>query len=105
MVDFGSGIGSEQKGIRPAVVVQNDVGNKYSTTTLVCPVTSKTLKKKMPTHVEITPQDCSINKNSVVLCEQSRVIDKQRMIKKLGEIENLELICEINQKIAVSFGL
>ena len=104
LVYFGKGIGSEQNGVRPAVVVQNDIGNKYSTTTLVCPVTSKS-KKKMPTHVEITPNDCSVNENSVVLCEQSRVIDKQRMLKKLGEIKNMELINEINHKIAISFGL
>lgn len=104
MVNFGKGIGSEQNGVRPAVVVQNDMGNKYSTTTLVCPLTSKE-KKKMPTHVEITPADCSVNEKSIVLCEQSRVIDKQRMIKKLGEIKNIELINEINKKIAISFGL
>lgn len=103
-MDFGDGIGSEQKGIRPAIVVQNDVGNQFSPTTLVCPLTTRT-KRMMPTHVELKAKDCDVKEDSTVLCEQSRVIDKTRLIKQLGKIENQEMINAINRKIVISFGL
>lgn len=104
MIDLSNQVGSEQSGVRPAVIVQNEIGNIKSPTTIVCPLTSK--KKNMSaTHVELTPRDAGIVKDSTVLCEQVRVIDKARIRKKLGEVKNLQKIEDINQKILISFGL
>lgn len=103
-MDFGDGVGSEQKGIRPAIVVQNDKGNQFSPTTIVCPLTTKT-KKLMPTHVGISASECDVKEDSIVLCEQTRVIDKARLKRQLGKIENQKLLNDINSKIAISFGL
>lgn len=104
LVDLSQTIGSEQGGIRPAIIVQNEAGNMYSPTTIVCPLTSKS-KTNIPTHVSLTPEDCGIIKNSTVLCEQVRAISKERLKKKLGEIKNVEKINDINKKIIVSLGL
>lgn len=104
LIDLDHQIGSEQSGVRPAVIVQNEIGNIYSPTTIVCPLTSK--KKRMSaTHVELTPEDAGVMTDSIVLCEQVRVIDKARIRKKLGEVKNIEKINDINQKILVSFGI
>lgn len=104
LIDLSNQVGSEQSGIRPAVIVQNEIGNQYSPTTIVCPLTSK--KKNMSaTHVSLTPEDAGVVQDSVVLCEQVRVIDKARIKKKLGEVINLSKIEDINKKILVSFGI
>lgn len=104
LVDLSANLGSEQGGLRPAVVVQNDVGNQYAPTTIICPLTTQ--KKSLSvTHVDLSPKDCGIRQESTVLCEQVRVIDKARIKKKLGEIQNKEKINAINQKILVSFGI
>lgn len=104
LIDLSNQIGSEQSGVRPAIVVQNETGNMYSPTTIICPLTSKT-KTMLATHVELTTEDAGIIKDSTVLCEQVRVIDKTRIKKKLGEVTNMQKIADINQKILVSFGL
>ena len=104
LVDLTDQVGSEQSGVRPAVVVQNELGNAYSPTTIVCPLTSKN-KSLSATHVSLTPDEAGIIKDSTVLCEQVRVIDKTRIIKKLGEVNNRRKIEEINQKILISFGI
>ena len=105
LVDFSTAVvGSEQSGVRPAVIVQNELGNKNSTTTIVVPLTSKT-KTQIGTHVILSPSDCGILRESTALCEQLRVIDKQRLIKKLGEVTNREKIADLNRKIQVSLGL
>ena len=104
LVDLTSSEGSEQKGIRPAVVVQNEIGNQHSPTTIVCPLTSQ-IKNLSVTHVSLTPKDCGVIKDSVVLCEQLRVIDKVRIKKKLGEINNLSKIIDINKKIMIAVGI
>lgn len=104
LIDLSNQVGSEQGGIRPAVIVQNEMGNQYSPTTIVCPLTSK--KKNMSaTHVSLTPEDAGVVQDSVVLCEQVRVIDKVRIKKKLGEVINRSKIEDINNKILVSFGI
>lgn len=104
LIDLGDQIGSEQGGVRPSVIVQNEVGNIYSPTTIICPLTSK--KKNMSaTHVVLTPDDAGVVTDSTVLCEQVRVIDKTRIRKKLGEVSNLEKINDINKKILVSMGI
>lgn len=104
LIDLSNQVGSEQSGVRPAVVVQNETGNMYSPTTIICPLTSKT-KTMSVTHVQLTTDDAEIIRDSVVLCEQVRVIDKTRIRKRLGEVTNLQKIEDINQKILVSFGI
>lgn len=104
LVDLSDNYGSEQGGVRPAVIVQNNAGNTYSPTTLICPITSKS-KHMNKTHVELSPSDAAVVKSSVVLCEQARVIDKKRIKTKLGKIESQKKIEEINRRIAISFGL
>ena len=104
LVDLSDRLGSEQGGIRPAVIVQNETGNLYSPTTIVCPMTSKR-KKMSATHVELTPGDAGIAQDSTVLCEQVRVIDKARIRRKLGEVRSPEKIRDINRKIMISVGI
>lgn len=103
LVDFDS-FGCEQSGLRPALIVQNDVGNFHSPTTIVCPLTSKT-KSLSKTHLELSPNDCGIVKNSFVLCEQIRVVDKMRIKKKVGELTNRKKIEDLNKKIMLSVGI
>lgn len=104
LIDLSDQVGSEQGGVRPAVVVQNETGNLYSPTTIICPLTSK--KKRMSaTHVALTPSDAGVAQESTVLCEQVRVIDKARIRKKLGEVNNMRKIEDINKKILISFGI
>ena len=104
LIDLSDYIGSEQSGIRPAVIVQNDTGNIHSPTTIICPLTTK--KKDMAaTHVLLAPEDAGVIHESVVPCEQVRVIDKARIKKKLGEVTNMAKIEDINAKISISLGL
>ena len=102
--DLSPVIGSEQGGIRPVLVVQNDIGNKYSPTVIVAAITSQINKAKMPTHIEISATDYGLNKDSVILLEQIRTIDKKRLREKAGHIDS-ELIRLIDEAISVSFGL
>ena len=104
LVDLRNQVGSEQAGIRPALIIQNDVGNNNSPTTIICPITSQN-KKLMPTHVALHPEECDIEKKSIVLCEQVRVIDKSRLKRKLGEIKNQNLINDVNKKLLLSIGV
>ena len=104
LVDLETQVGSEQSGLRPAVVIQNDKGNDHSPTTIICPITSKD-KTELITHVSISPNNCDIIKESVVLCEQVRVIDKTRLRRKLGCISNQKIIDEINKKLMISIGV
>lgn len=103
LVDLGETEGSVQGGMRPAIILQNDVGNRFSPTTLICPLTSKK-KKDMPTHV-VLPTTTGLAKESVALCEQIRVIDKARLSKKVCDVSDKNIIEEINKSIMVSFGL
>ena len=104
LVDLNSHVGSEQAGVRPALIVQNEKGNLYAPTTIVCPLTTKT-KSELETHVELTPADCGIRTVSTVLCEQIRTIDKSRIQRKLGEITNRQKLEDINRKLMISIGL
>jgi len=102
--DLSPVIGSEQGGIRPVVIVQNDIGNKHSPTVIAAAITSRTTKTKLPTHIEIyAEQDC-LNKNSVILLEQIRTIDKQRLKEKMGHLRE-ETMEKVNEAINISFGL
>ena len=102
--DLSPVIGSEQGGVRPVLVVQNDVGNKYSPTVIAAAITSKINKAKMPTHIEIDAQEYGLSKNSVILLEQVRTIDKKRLREKIGRIDEMQMI-KVNDALSISFGL
>ena len=103
--DLSPVIGSEQGGLRPVLVVQNDVGNKYSPTVIVSAITSKMTKAKLPTHIGILAKDVGLLKDSTILLEQIRTIDKSRLKEKIGHIEDEKTLSKINNAIGVSFGL
>ena len=84
--DLSPVVGSEQGGIRPVLVIQNDIGNKYSPTVIAAAITSQINKAKMPTHIELAAKDYGLNKDSVILLEQIRTIDKRRLREKIGRI-------------------
>lgn len=103
-VDLPTGVGSEQSGKRPVVIIQNNIGNKYSPTVIVAYLTAQITKKKIPTHVEIKASSTGIARDSVVLGEQVRTIDKSRLSKKIGELTEYEM-AEINTAVMISMGL
>lgn len=96
--------GSEQGGQRPVLIVQNNVGNKYSPTVIIAAITAKIAKAKLPTHVEVEASKVGLIKDSVILLEQVRTIDKSRLIQKLGQLEN-DVMVEVNRALAISLGL
>lgn len=100
LCDLGFGEGSEQSGIRPCVVIQNDKGNRYSTTLIVAAITSSSAKAKIPTHIEID-EKCGLDKASVILCEQIRTIDKNRVKKFIGSV-NRDVREKIDKALMVS---
>ena len=102
--DLSPVIGSEQGGVRPVLVIQNDVGNKFSPTVIVAAVTSQINKAKMPTHVEISANDFGLAKDSVILLEQIRTVDKRRLREKIGTLSD-GLMTRVNQALSVSLGI
>jgi len=102
--DLSPVVGSEQGGVRPVLIVQNDIGNKYSPTVIAAAITSQINKAKMPTHIEISAEDYGLNKDSVILLEQVRTIDKRRLREKIGHLDE-DLMTAVNDAISVSFGL
>ena len=103
--DLSPVVGSEQGGIRPVVIIQNDLGNKYSPTVIAAAITSQTNKTKLPTHIEIGGNTSGLKSNSVVLTEQIRTIDKSRLKEKIGHIDDNAIINKLNNALGVSFGL
>ncbi|MBR3325191.1 MAG: type II toxin-antitoxin system PemK/MazF family toxin [Clostridia bacterium] len=103
--DLSPVIGSEQGGVRPVVIIQNDLGNKYSPTVIAAAITSQLGKNKLPTHIAIGSQNVGLKTDSVILTEQVRTIDKSRLREKIGHIEDEKLIGELNNALGVSFGL
>lgn len=97
-------IGSEQGGTRPVLVIQNDIGNQYSPTTIVAAITSQISKGKLPTHVEITAENSGLERDSVILAEQIRTIDKRRLKHKVALLDEGSLI-QVNQALEISLGL
>ena len=89
--DLSPVVGSEQGGIRPVLIVQNDVGNRYSPTVIAAAITSQKEKSKLPTHIELSSQSCGLSKDSVVLLEQIRTIDKRRLKEKMGRIDDASM--------------
>lgn len=102
--DLSPVVGSEQGGVRPVLVVQNDVGNKFSPTVIIAAVTSQINKAKLPTHIEIKADDYGLAKDSVILMEQIRTIDKKRLRERIGRLDD-ELMEQVNSALTVSFGL
>jgi len=103
--DLSPVIGSEQGGIRPVLIIQNDLGNKYSPTVIAAAITSQTGKNRLPTHIEINAEKNGLKADSVVLTEQIRTIDKSRLKEKIGHIDDDKIIGKINNALGVSFGL
>ncbi len=101
--DLSPVVGSEQGGIRPVLVVQNDIGNKYSPTVIAAAVTSKINKAKLPTHIELCAIDYGLQKDSVVLLEQIRTIDKRRLKERIGEVNELTMH-KVNDALLISLG-
>ncbi|MCD5414668.1 MAG: type II toxin-antitoxin system PemK/MazF family toxin [Clostridiales bacterium] len=102
--DLSPVIGSEQGGVRPVLIVQNDIGNRYSPTVIVAAITSQISKAKLPTHVEISAKEYGLPKDSVILLEQIRTIDKKRLEEKAGHID--EMIMEkVREGLCVSFSI
>ncbi|AVP54639.1 mRNA interferase [Clostridium tetani] len=97
-------VGSEQGGIRPVIIIQNDVGNRYSPTVIVAAITSQINKAKLPTHVEISSEEYGLNKDSVVLLEQIRTLDKRRLKEKIGRMTNGDMR-KVDDALLVSIGL
>lgn len=102
--DLSPVIGSEQGGLRPVLIIQNDIGNKYSPTVIAAAITSKMTKAKLPTHIGIGALDGGLLKDSVVLLEQIRTIDKARLKEKMGHLSDKQMN-DVNSAISVSFGL
>ena len=103
--DLSPVVGSEQGGIRPVLIIQNDLGNKYSPTVIAAAITSQTNKAKLPTHIEINGNADGLKNNSVILAEQIRTIDKSRLKEKIGHINDKFVMSKINNALGVSFGL
>lgn len=101
--DLSPVVGSEQGGVRPVLVVQNDVGNRYSPTVIAAAITSQLGKAKLPTHISLTGGDYGLQKDSVVLLEQIRTIDKRRLREKIGELP-LDMMRKVNDALMISLG-
>ena len=102
--DLSPVVGSEQGGIRPVLIVQNDVGNRHSPTVIAAAITSQKEKAKLPTHIELNASSCGLSKDSVVLLEQIRTIDKKRLKERMGEIDRSSMN-RVNNALSISFGL
>lgn len=102
--DLSPVVGSEQGGIRPVLIVQNNVGNKFSPTVIAAAITSQRDKTDLPTHIKVDADGCGLSKDSIVLLEQVRTIDKQRLKEKMGSLD-LNSMNKIDRALSVSFGL
>ncbi len=102
--DLSPVVGSEQGGLRPVLIVQNDVGNRYSPTVIAAAITSKLSKTKLPTHIDVPGASAGLTKDSVILLEQIRTIDKQRLKEKMGHLDE-GTMDSVRRAIEISFGL
>ena len=102
--DLSPVVGSEQGGIRPVLIVQNDVGNRYSPTVIAAAITSQRDKTKLPTHIELSAQSCGLQKDSIVLLEQVRTLDKKRLKERMGELPP-DTMQSVDSALSISFGL
>ena len=102
--DLSPVVGSEQGGLRPVLIIQNDVGNKHSPTVIAAAITSRMGKTRLPTHIDVYANKVGLAKDSVILLEQIRTIDKKRLKEKMGHLDD-DIMNEVNDAITISFGL
>lgn len=102
--DLSPVVGSEQGGVRPVLVIQNDIGNRFSPTVIVAAITAQIQKAKLPTHVEIDAKSHGLERDSVILLEQIRTIDKQRLTDKITHLDE-ETMQRVNEALQISLGL
>ena len=102
--DLSPVIGSEQGGLRPVLIIQNDIGNRYSPTVIAAAITSRMDKTKLPTHIEVFAARDGLARDSVILLEQIRTLDKRRLREKMGHLDEASM-ARVNDAISVSFGL
>jgi len=102
--DLSPVVGSEQGGIRPVLIIQNDVGNRYSPTVIAAAITSRLTKSKLPTHIEVDASDYGLAKDSIILLEQIRTLDKRRLKERMGHLDGM-LMDDVNKALYISFGL
>jgi mRNA interferase MazF len=102
--DLSPVVGSEQGGLRPVLIIQNDVGNRYSPTVIAAAITSRMSKTHLPTHIDIFAEKAGLSKDSLELLEQIRMLDKKRLKEKMRHLDD-EVMSVVNSAIAVSFGL
>ena len=102
--DLSPVIGSEQGGVRPVLIVQNDVGNKYSPTVIAAAITSQKEKNNLPTHIKLDAHNCGLSKDSIVLLEQIRTIDKKRLRERMGALDGASMN-QVDKALSISFGL
>ena len=103
--DLSPVVGSEQGGIRPVIIIQNDIGNLHSPTVIAAAITSQQGKTRLPTHIKIDCKENGLKSDSIVLTEQIRTIDKSRLKEKIGHVEDENVMIKINNALGVSFGL
>ncbi len=102
--DLSPVVGSEQGGVRPVLVIQNDIGNRFSPTVIVAAITAQIQKAKLPTHVEIDAKTYGFDRDSVILLEQIRTIDKQRLTDKITHLDD-EMMDRVNESLQIRLGL
>lgn len=102
--DLSPVVGSEQGGVRPVLIIQNDIGNRFSPTVIVAAITAQIQKAKLPTHVEIDAEKYGFDRDSVILLEQIRTIDKQRLTDKITQLDD-DMMLKVNDALNISIGL
>ena len=102
--DLSPVVGSEQGGMRPVLIVQNDIGNKYSPTVIAAAITSQRFKTQLPTHIQVDAQDCGLSKDSIVLLEQVRTLDKQRLKERMGNLGERDMT-RVKRALSVILGI
>ena len=102
--DLSPVVGSEQGGVRPVLIVQNDIGNKHSPSVIAAAITSQINKAKLPTHIELQARSYGLSKDSVILLEQVRTIDKRRLKERMGRLDE-GVMSRVDEAIAVSLGI
>ena len=102
--DLSPVVGSEQGGTRPVLIVQNDTGNRHSPTVIAAAITSQTGKARLPTHISLSGHDVGLSRDSIVLLEQIRTIDKRRLREKMGSLD-AGAMSQVNKALSISFGL
>ena len=102
--DLSPVVGSEQGGVRPVLIIQNNVGNRFSPTVIAAAITSRNEKANLPTHIRLFADDSGLSKDSVVLLEQIRTLDKKRLKEKMGTLNSSDMY-KVDEALSISFGL